>query len=170
MCRLRRVKQNTSLLNIFVSESLQNKTASWFCSPSVMVRASLQFRNHQNLPCNGTLDILSEGLIVRIIERLKIYWALLHCTALRLHNLLQFPPTLHSFHTLSGKSLAYFPWFKSSNESRVTTFWVFFALKPQRDTQTVPAGRNLWSMVFRWAQVPWYMYQVSWILVQAFKS
>jgi hypothetical protein len=35
-------------------------------------------------------------------------------------------------------------------------------------TDILTAGRDLWRVSLRWAQVPWYTYQVSWQLVQAF--
>jgi hypothetical protein len=37
-----------------------------------------------------------------------------------------------------------------------------------KDTQT--DGRDLWSTPLRWAQVPWYAYQISYRLFQVFKS
>jgi hypothetical protein len=46
----------------------------------------------------------------------------------------------------------------SSNERRVT------------HTDTESDGRDLWSTPFRWAQVSWYTYQVSWTLVQILEA
>jgi hypothetical protein len=43
-------------------------------------------------------------------------------------------------------------------------------MQRERDTDTQTDGRDLWSTPFGLTQVPWYTYQVSYRLTQAFRS
>jgi hypothetical protein len=47
--------------------------------------------------------------------------------------------------------------------------WRFCLNNLRRCNVGITDRRDIWSAPSRWAQVPWYTYQVSWWLVQTFK-